>query len=262
MGTEKPGIAVEKASVQEKANLSPDGIDYAVWEMVVIVLVPRYMNPKRNLKENSFRSYDSMINCIREYSFRQTQSRYVKLSDAKSRFVSPHGRGYKQNTIGMMQCVVRPTLEMAADNDLLRKNPFKFKLSDVVPHDAYVQTALSREQQAQYLHFFMKYGGNYHNDMVILLGVYLRVSELYGLTKKDLDFEWCCIPVRRQLSRTAPHLFISSPKTKSGIHTIRPADTVYMALKCFLKNRASPRAETLVDGCTGFIFLDKARLSK
>lgn len=132
-----------------------DGIDYAAGEMTVIELVTRYMNLKRSLKENSFRAYDSVINRIREDPFGQKQIRHVKLSDAKSWFVSLHDRGYKQNTIGVMQCVVRPAFEMAVDDDILRKNPFKFKLSDVVPRDAYVRTALSREQQEQYLQFFM-----------------------------------------------------------------------------------------------------------
>ena len=136
-----------------------DGIDYAAGEMTVIELVTRYMNLKRSLKENSFRAYDSVINRIREDPFGQKQIRHVKLSDAKSWFVSLHDRGYKQNTIGVMQCVVRPAFEMAVDDDILRKNPFKFKLSDVVPRDAYVRTALSREQQEQYLQFFMEYGG-------------------------------------------------------------------------------------------------------
>lgn len=237
-----------------------DGIDYAAGEMTVIELVTRYMNLKRSLKENSFRAYDSVINRIREDPFGQKQIRHVKLSDAKSRFVSLHDRGYKQNTIGVMQCVVRSAFEMAVDDDILRKNPFKFKLSDVVPRDAYVRTALSRKQQEQYLQFFMEYGGgNYYDDVVILLGTGLRVSELCGLTKNDLDFERRCIHVRRQLSRTANQpYFISSPKTKSGIRTIPMTDTVYMALKRALMNRASPRAEMLVDGCTGFIFLDRA----
>ena len=212
-----------------------DGIDYAAGEMTVIELVTRYMNLKRSLKENSFRAYDSVINRIREDPFGQKQIRHVKLSDTKSWFVSLHDRGYKQNTIGVMQCVVRPAFEMAVDDDILRKNPFKFKLSDVVPRDAYVRTALSREQQEQYLQFFMEYGGG------------------------DLDFDRRCIHVRRQLSRTATQpYFISSPKTKSGIRTIPMTDTVYMALKRVLKNRASPKVEMLVDGCTGFIFLDKA----
>ena len=88
-------------------------IDYAAGEMTVIELVTRYMNLKRSLKENSFRAYDSVINRIREDPFGQKQIRHVKLSDAKSWFVSLHDRGYKQNTIGVMQCVVRPAFEMA-----------------------------------------------------------------------------------------------------------------------------------------------------
>ena len=237
-----------------------DGIDYAGGEITVAELVDRYINLRRGLKENPMRAYGSAINRIHTDPFGSRMIRSVRLSDGKGWFVSLHDRGYKQNTIGVMQCVVRPAFEMAVDDDILRKNPFKFKLSDVVPRDAYVRTALSREQQEQYLQFFMEYGGgSYYDDVVILLGTGLRVSELYGLTKSDLDFDRRYIHVRRQLSRTANQpYFISSPKTKSGIRTIPMTDTVYMALKRVLKNRASPKVEMLVDGCTGFIFLDKA----
>ena len=237
-----------------------DGIDYAGGEITVAELVDRYINLRRGLKENPMRAYGSAINRIHTDPFGSRMIRSVRLSDGKGWFVSLHDRGYKQNTIGVMQCVVRPAFEMAVDDDILRKNPFKFKLSDVVPRNAYVRTALSREQQEQYLQFFMEYGGgSYYDDVVILLGTGLRVSELYGLTKSDLDFDRRCIHVRRQLSRTANQpYFISSPKTKSGIRTIPMTDTVYMALKRVLKNRASPKVEMLVDGCTGFIFLDKA----
>lgn len=134
----------------------------------------------------------------------------------------------------------------------------------MVPRDAYVRTALSLEQQEQYLQFFMEYGvGSYYDDVVVLLETGLRVSELYGLAKNGLDFDRRCIHVRRQLSRTAnPPYFVSSPKPKSGIRTIPMTDTVYMALKRVLKSRASPKVEMLVDGCAGFIFLDKARKPK
>ena len=237
-----------------------DGIDYAGGEITVAELVDRYINLRRGLKENSMRAYGSAINRIHTDPFGSRMIRSVRLSDGKGWFVSLHDKGLKQNTIGILQSVLRPAFEMAVDDDMIRKNPFKFKLSDVVPRDAYVRTALSREQQEQYLQFFMEYGGgSYYDDLVILLGTGLRVSELYGLTKSDLDFDRRCIHVRRQLSRTANQpYFISSPKTKSGIRTIPMTDTVYMALKRVLKNRASPKVEMLVDGCTGFIFLDKA----
>lgn len=236
-----------------------DGIDYAAGEMTVIELVTRYMNLKRSLKENSFRAYDSVINRIREDPFGQKQIRHVKLSDAKSWFVSLHDRGYKQNTIGVMQCVVRPAFEMAVDDDILRKNPFKFKLSDVVPRDAYVRTALSREQQEQYLQFFMEYGGgSYYDDVVILLGTGLRVSELYGLTKAAIDFDRRCIHIHKQLCRTADKpYFVAPPKTSSGNRSIPMTDTVYMAFRRVLENRGHPKVEMMVDGYSGFFFLDK-----
>ena len=236
-----------------------DEIDYAGGEMTVIELVTRYMNLKRSLKENSFRAYDSVINRIREDPFGQKQIRHVKLSDAKSWFVSLHDRGYKQNTIGVMQCVVRPAFEMAVDDDILRKNPFKFKLSDVVPRDAYVRTALSREQQEQYLQFFMEYGGgSYYDDVVILLGTGLRVSELYGLTKADIDFDRRCIHIHKQLCRMADKpYFVAPPKTSSGNRSIPMTDTVYMAFRRVLENRGHPKAEMMVDGYSSFLFLDK-----
>ena len=86
---------------------------------------------------------------------------------------------------------------MAVEDDIIRKNPFKFKLSDVVPKDAYVRNALTREQQEKYLQFVQDYGGNYYDDIVILMGTGLRVSELYGLTRSDIDFERHCIHVLR-----------------------------------------------------------------
>ena len=236
-----------------------DGIDYAAGEMTVAELVDRYMNLKRGLKQNSLRSYGSAVKRIHADPFGQKPIKTVKLSDAKGWLVFLHDSGIKQNTIGVLQSVVRPAFEMAVDDDIIRKNPFKFKLSDVVPKDAYVRDALTKEQQERYLQFVQDCGGNYYDDIVILLGTGLRVSELYGLTKSDLDFDRRCIHVRRQLSRTANQpYFISSPKTKSGVRTIPMTDTVYMALKRVLKNRASPKVEMLVDGCTGFIFLDKA----
>ena len=136
-----------------------DGIDYAAGEMTVLELVTRYMDLKRTLKENSYRAYDTVINRMRKDPFSQKQIRQIKPSDAKAWFVSLHDRGYKQSTISTVQCVVRPAFEMAVDDDMIRKNPFKFKLSDVIPKDAFVRTALTREQQDLYLQFFQEYGG-------------------------------------------------------------------------------------------------------
>lgn len=236
-----------------------DGIDFAGGEITVIQLAERYLNLRRGLKENSKRAYAATLNRIRESSLGQRKIRNVKLSDAKTWFVALHDEGLKQNTIGVIQSVLRPAFEMAVDDDMIRKNPFKFKLSDVVPNDAYVRSALTKAQQERYLQFIRDYGhGNYYDDIVILLGTGLRVSELYGLTKADIDFDRRCIHIKKQLCRTADKpYFIAPPKTKSGIRSIPMTDSVYMAFRRVIENRGSPKVEMMVDGYSGFLFLDK-----
>ena len=235
-----------------------DGIDYAAGEMTVAELVDRYMNLKRGLKQNSLRSYGSAVKRIHADPFGQKPIKTVKLSDAKGWFVFLHDSGIKQNTIGVLQSVVRPAFEMAVDDDIIRKNPFKFKLSDVVPKDAYVRDALTKEQQEKYLQFVQDCGGNYYDDIVILLGTGLRVSELYGLTKADIDFDRRCIHIHKQLCRTADKpYFVAPPKTSSGNRSIPMTDTVYMAFRRVLENRGHPKVEMMVDGYSGFLFLDK-----
>lgn len=236
-----------------------DGIDYSGGEITVSELVDRYINLRRGLKENSMRAYGSAIARVHNDPFGQRKIKSVKLSDAKGWFVSLHDEGLKQNTISVIQSVVRPAFEMAVDDDMIRKNPFKFKLSDVVPNDAYVRKALTKAQQERYLQFIRDYGqGNYYDDIVILLGTGLRVSELYGLARSDIDFERRCIHVQRQLCRTADKpYFVAPPKTQSGFRSIPMTDTVYMAFKRVVERRGAPSVEMMIDGCTGFLFLDK-----
>ena len=100
-------------------------------------------------------------------------------------------------------------------------------------------------------------------DIVILLGTGLRVSEIYGLTKADVDFAKRRVYVQRQLCRTADSpYFITTPKTKSGVRCIPMTDAVYMAFKRVLSKRVEPKTEIILDGCSGFIFLDKDGMSK
>ena len=138
-----------------------DGIDYAAGEITVSELVDRYFGLRRGLKENSLRAYKTAIKRVRVSDFGKRKVKKVKLSDAKKWFVELHDGGIKQNTIGVLQSVVRPAFEMAVDDDIIRKNPFKFKLSDVVPKDGYVRDALTKEQQEKYLQFVQDCGGNY-----------------------------------------------------------------------------------------------------
>ena len=241
-----------------------DGIDYAAGEISVADLVDRYMSLKRDIGHNTKRAYGTVINRIKESEFGQMKVRNVKLSDAKRFYIDLHDTGSKRNTISIYHSVLRPTFEMAVDDDMIRKNPFKFKVSDIIPDDAVKRTALTKQQQENYLRFIQENGqDNYYDDIVILMGTGLRVSELYGLTKKDGDLKKRLIFIDHQLCRTAEKpYFVKSPKTSSGVRCIPMSDMVYMALRRVVANRQSPTVELLVDGYSGFLFLDKAGMPK
>ena len=100
-----------------------DGVDYAAGEITVAELVDRYIKLKRGLKQNSMRAYSSAVNRVHAAPFGQLKIRTVKLSDAKGWFVDLHDSGIKQNTISVLQSVVRPAFEMAVDDDIIRKKP-------------------------------------------------------------------------------------------------------------------------------------------
>ena len=239
------------------------GASYNDGGITVIELLERYISLKQGVRYATTVGYGFVLSLVKKEAFGQRRIRDIKPSDAKLWFMKlqKDGRGY--STITSVRGVVKPAFQMAYEEEILRRNPFDFKLSDVVPKDAYARDALTKAQQEQYLQFVQDCGGNYYDDIVILLGTGLRVSELYGLTRADIDFDRRCIHVRRQLCRTAEKpYFVTPPKTKSGIRNVPMTDAVYMALMRVVKGRTSPKVELLVDGHSGFLFLDKSGMPK
>ena len=236
-----------------------DGIDYAAGNVTVSELMERYSGIKRELAQNSQRAYNTALKYIKGCSFGQKKIRDVKKSDAKGFYVKLHDEGKRRNTIMVYHNLLRPAFEMAVEDDMVRKNPFAFTLADLLPDDAEKRVALSSEQQAVYLESERTFGsGSFYNDIELLINTGLRVSELYGLTLDDVDFNKRCIRVTKQLCRTATNpYFITEPKTSAGTRTIPLNDVALLALRREVKARNTPKEEFVVDGYSRFVFLDK-----
>ena len=237
-----------------------DGIDYAAGEQTVSDLVARYMKLRScKLKTNSLRAYGSAINIINDAPIGRAKIRDVKKSDVQAWFMELHNRGKARNTIGIIKTVLQPAFEMAVDDDAIRKNPFRFNLSDLLPDDMKYRDALTESQLSHYIQFIRQYGsGNYLNDIIILSETGLRISELYGLTISDIDFVNRRLYVRRQLCRTGdcPY-FVTSPKSTTGTRTIPLTDNAFNAFKAVLADRQKVKIEMIIDGVSRFLFLDK-----
>lgn len=263
-GNRKCIYAQTLSELREKEQLIQrdlqDGIDYAAGSITVLELVERYIPQRQGVRYNTKVGYNFVLNLLKKEDFAYRQIKDIKPSDAKQWFIKLHDDGYKYSSITTVRGVLRPAFEMAVEDDIVRRNPFSFRVVDVIPNDTVPRKALTQEEKDKYLEYVLndKCRRRYYDEIIILLGTGLRISELYGLTKSDIDFKERRIRVERQLTRTRNcEYYIEKPKTDSGERFIPMDDTVYQAFQNVFKNRKTPKVEMLIDGCSGFLFLDK-----
>ena len=184
-------------------------------------LVTRYVSQKRNVRQATLASYRTVQNLLRKYEIYQQPIKEIKITDAKEFLIKLFDDGYRWNTIAAVRGVLRPAFEMAFNEEIIRRNPFDFRL-DFLPNNTVKRVALTQKQQQQFLEFVAQdeYYSQYLDEYVILLGTGLRISEFCGLTMSDLDFEKRRIRVDHQLLWTKEHhlslIHISEP-TRLGM---------------------------------------------
>ena len=228
--------------------------------MTVLELVQKYISQKRGVKHNTQANYNFVINVIKKEDFGAKRIDKIKLSDAKTWLIKlqDDGRGY--SSIHSIRGVVRPAFQMAVDDDLIRKNPFEFQLATVVVNDSVTREAITRKQQREFLRFIKedKHFSKYYDGIYILFYTGLRVSEFVGLTINDIEFDKERIKVDHQLQRTRNMEYeILTPKTEKGERYVPMQKDVADCFRRIIQNRKHPKIEPMIDGYSGFLFLDK-----
>lgn len=237
-----------------------DGIAANGGDLTVLELVQKYVKQKRGVKHNTQANYHFVINVIKKESFGAKRIDSIKLSDAKAWLIKlqDDGRGY--SSIHSIRGVVRPAFQMAVDDDLIRKNPFAFQLATVVVNDSVTREAITRKQEKAFLEFVKndKHFSRYYDGIYILFHTGLRISEFVGLTLSDIEFDEQRIKVDHQLQRTRDMKYeIVTPKTESGIRYVPMNEDVADCFRRIIENRKPIKIEPMVDGYSGFLFLDK-----
>ena len=228
--------------------------------MTVLELVQKYISQKRGVKHNTQSNYNFVINVIKKEDFGAKRIDTIKLSDAKTWLIKlqDDGRGY--SSIHSIRGVVRPAFQMAVDDDLINKNPFEFQLATVVVNDSVTREAITRKQQREFLRFIKadKHFCKYYDGIYILFHTGLRVSEFVGLTINDIEFDKERIKVDHQLQRTRNMKYeILTPKTEKGERYVPMQKDVADCFRRIIQNRKHPKIEPMIDGYSGFLFLDK-----
>ncbi len=237
-----------------------DNVNYCEGNVTVIELLERYIALKQGVRHATKVGYNFVLNLAKKEDFCYRMINTIRTSDAKLWLMKLQrdGRGY--STITSVRGVVKPAFQMACDEDIIRKNPFDFPLTGIVVNDSKKRIALTPEQQKTFMTFVKEdpHYSRYYDEFNVLLGTGMRVSEFCGLTMDDLDFEKRKIRVEKQLIRENKGAYhIEKTKTESGVRFIPMSDEVFQSLKNILANRKKPQKEMIVDGCTGFLLLDK-----
>lgn len=265
-GTRRTVYAPDLKALREKEDeiekaLKCD-IDFSKGEITTYDLVNQYLTIKKYKKDSTKRSYNNVLKSLKGSNIEYIPVRELKRSDAKKFVIYLSETGRQYSTIKVYKSILCSVFGMACEDEILFKNPFAFKLFRIIPSTSKTRQALTPHQVDVLIKFVdnSKVYRKYKNEILILLGTGLRISELYGLTLSDIDFKNNRIYVNHQLcympkKGSDKAWFVTPPKTDSGVRVIPMSKEVADCLKNVIENRLEFKYPIIVDGYTDFIFV-------
>ena len=238
-----------------------DGIVPCGGQLTVVELARKYILQKTGVRPTTRTGYQTVMNILEKEEFGAKRIDKVKLIDAREWLVKlqqKDGRGY--SSIHTIRGVLRPAFQMAVDSDLIRKNPFEFQLVEVLVNDSVRRESITHEQKRKFLEFVKNdnHFCKYYDAIYILFYTGMRISEFCGLTLRDIDLKNRKINIDHQLQRTNQMQYIiQETKTNAGTRVLPMDNEVYECFKRIISNRKAPKIEPMVEGYSGFLYLDK-----
>ena len=238
--------------------------------MTVNDLYKKWLDLKRGIKDNTLQGYKYLYLHYIKKELGGTKISGLRKSDIKAlynRLVDV--RGLSVNTVSNVHIVLRQILDIAVEDDYLRKNPADGALTEIkkMSRRNPLKPALTRLEHKTFEEFLLsdtRYR-RWYPIFIILLYTGMRVGELVGLRWRDIDLEKGVIDVNHTLvyydrgEGLGCGFSINTPKSKAGSRTIPMLPKVKEA---FLMERDYLEKTGLtcslpVDGYTDFIFLNR-----
>ncbi len=225
--------------------------------------IERYLKTKASLADSTRENYKYYF----EHVIKASQLGKAKVIDIKKsdillfyNFLTE--QGLSVGTIKIIHKIIRPTLQLACDDNVIAKNPADGCTKEYVD-DMEKKYALTFEEEKEFLDRIemrprMR---RYYPMYAIMLHTGLRISEAVGLTWNDIDMDKRILHVNHQIQyrkvQGGMKLYANSTKTNAGNRNIPMTDEVYRLFieqkKVWLVTKKEPDFD--VDGYKDFVFV-------
>lgn len=223
-------------------------------------LFERYLEQKVEIKDRTKHKYKTEYDrWVSKTWLGKKKIKSIVKSDIVKFYKDLKNDGYSNGTIKCIHKYIGGALNMAYEDDLIRKN---YAASCIEPYlEQNKLDALSKEETSKFLETAekMNQGLHYLLAFKLMLMTGMRVGEITGLTWDDVNLKERYLDVNHQFilgdanSRTTYH--IDSPKTFTGKRRVPISDDLYELLK-ELKTTTyfdSIKFKAEVDGYSGFV---------
>lgn len=247
-----------------------DGIRTDVQKVTVNDIYDMWVLLKKGLKENTFQNYKYMYEQFVRPDFGTTRLSKLRKSDVR-RFYNllVDDRCLKISTVDGIHTVLHQVLDLAVEDDYLRKNPSDNALKElkkVRNLHTEKRKALTVVEQNLFMDFLKRSQmyGHWYPVFTLMLGTGLRVGEATGLRWDDIDFAENTISVNHTLvyfnhAGKGCGFAINTPKTRAGNRTVPMIESVRQALiqEKEFQQMNGINSEAVVDGYHGFVFINR-----
>lgn len=219
------------------------------------------------LDDGTKANYISLWNAHIRDTIGQLRITDVRTSTIKMLYAKMDKEKYACSTLQSIHNLLNPLLELAVNDDYIRKNPARSITIGDYGKKTKFKTAISPIQQKQLLEFMQqsKMFSKHIPMMTIMLETSLRCGELIGLTYNDVDLKKKELYVTHQLTYRnyqdgeGCKFRIKKTKTDAGKRTIPLTDAACDAFRTIkLQNfQLGKICSVTIDGYTDFIFVTK-----
>ena len=229
---------------------------------------------KRGLKNNTFENYKYMYNTFVHPVIGNQRVCNLKKSDIKKFYnYLADERNLKASTIDSIHTVLHQVLQIAVDDDYIRRNPADKALMELKKTRCFQtekRRALTRQEQELFLNYLKTHPvyEHWYPVFAVMIGTGLRVGEVTGLRWCDIDMDSGMIDVNHTLvyydhrtegSKRGCYFNVNTTKTPASMRQVPMLNFVKEAFKLEKQKQEDLgiHCEVTIDGYTDFIFINR-----